>query len=144
MWQTKYASAVPKNLGVGLDFRLCSEDDFLTRRLQSVSEIISVLLSREITFILVTMLNSTPFDIEKRMILFMQSIFFQVKASVFAECDSCNECMEDFPCEECQYWPIYPCYSATKPMVDCLAVYDNDAIAVSVEDPDTYNSATYM
>merc|ERR1711971_909272 len=67
-----------------------------------------------------------------------------VKASVFAECDSCNECMEDFPCEECQYWPIYPCYSATKPMVDCLAVYDNDAIAVSVEDPDTYNSATYM
>ena len=52
--------------------------------------------------------------------------------------------MEDFPCEECQYWPIYPCYSNTKPMVDCLAVYDNDAIAVEPEDPDTYNSATYM
>ena len=75
----------------------------------------------------------------------MQSIFFfQVKASVFAECDSCNECMADFPCEECQYWPIYPCYSATKPMVDCLAVYDNDAIAVDLENPDTHNSATYM
>ena len=29
-------------------------------------------------------------------------------------------------------------------MVDCLAVYDNDAIAVEPEDPDTYNSATYM
>ena len=29
MWQTKYASAVPKNLGVGVDFRPCSEDDFL-------------------------------------------------------------------------------------------------------------------
>ena len=53
--------------------------------------------------------------------------------------------MEDFPCEECQYWPIYPCYSAAKPMVDCLAVYDNDAIAVSQsEDPDIYNSAVYM
>ena len=30
MWQTKYASAVPKNLGVGVDFRPCSEGDFLT------------------------------------------------------------------------------------------------------------------
>ena len=32
MWLTKYASAVPKNLGVGVDFRLCSEGDFLTGR----------------------------------------------------------------------------------------------------------------
>ena len=30
MWQTKYALAVPKNLGVGVDFRLRSKDDFLT------------------------------------------------------------------------------------------------------------------
>ena len=29
MWQTKYALAVPKNLGVGVDFQPCSEDDFL-------------------------------------------------------------------------------------------------------------------
>ena len=50
--------------------------------------------------------------------------------------------MEDFPCEECQYWPIYPCHSSTRPMVDCLAVYDNDGIAV--DDPETANSATYM
>ena len=28
----KYASAVPKNLGVGVDFRPCSEGDFLTGR----------------------------------------------------------------------------------------------------------------
>ena len=28
--QNSYASAVPKNLGVGVDFRLCSEGDFLT------------------------------------------------------------------------------------------------------------------
>ena len=32
MWQTKYATAVPKNLGVGVDFRSCSEGDFLTGR----------------------------------------------------------------------------------------------------------------
>ena len=32
MWQTKYASAVPKNLGAGVDFRPCSEGDFLTGR----------------------------------------------------------------------------------------------------------------
>ena len=32
MWQTKYASAIPKNLGVGVDFRSCSEGNFLTGR----------------------------------------------------------------------------------------------------------------
>ena len=32
MWQKKYASAVPKNLGSVFDFWLCSEDDFLTGR----------------------------------------------------------------------------------------------------------------
>ena len=32
MWQTKYASAVPKNLEVGVDFWPCSEGDFLTGR----------------------------------------------------------------------------------------------------------------
>ena len=26
MWHTKYALAVPVNLGLGFDFRLCSED----------------------------------------------------------------------------------------------------------------------
>ena len=29
MWQAKYASAVPINLGLGFDFRPCSESDFL-------------------------------------------------------------------------------------------------------------------
>ena len=32
MWQTKYASAEPKNLGVGVDFWPCSEGDFHTGR----------------------------------------------------------------------------------------------------------------
>jgi hypothetical protein len=30
MWQTKYASAVSINLGLGFDFRPCSEGNFLT------------------------------------------------------------------------------------------------------------------
>ena len=36
MWQTKYASAVPKNLGLRLNFRPCSEGYFLSGRPQSV------------------------------------------------------------------------------------------------------------
>ena len=36
MWQTKYASAVPKNLGVEVNFRPCSEGYFLSRHPQSV------------------------------------------------------------------------------------------------------------
>jgi hypothetical protein len=28
MWQTKYASAVPKKLGMGVDFRLFSDSNF--------------------------------------------------------------------------------------------------------------------
>ena len=37
MWQTKYASAVPKNLGVGVNFRPFSECYFLSGRPQSVT-----------------------------------------------------------------------------------------------------------
>ena len=36
MWPTKYASAVPKNLGVGVNFRPISEGYFLFGRPQSV------------------------------------------------------------------------------------------------------------
>ena len=34
MWQTKYAAtaAIPKNLGVGVNFRPCSEGYFLSGR----------------------------------------------------------------------------------------------------------------
>ena len=38
MWQTKYAPAVPKTLGVEVDFRPGSEGVFLTRRPQSVRQ----------------------------------------------------------------------------------------------------------
>ena len=36
MWQTKYALAIPKNLGVGVNFRQCSEYYFLSGRPYSV------------------------------------------------------------------------------------------------------------
>ena len=36
MWQTKYAAAIPKNLGVGMNFLPCSEGYFLSGRPQSV------------------------------------------------------------------------------------------------------------
>ena len=36
MWLTKYASTVPKNLGVGVNFWPCSEGYFLSGRLKSV------------------------------------------------------------------------------------------------------------
>ena len=32
MWQTKYAATIPKNLGVGVNFRPCSEGYFLSGR----------------------------------------------------------------------------------------------------------------
>ena len=32
MWQTKYASAIPKNSGLGFDFQPCSEGNFFTGR----------------------------------------------------------------------------------------------------------------
>lgn len=46
----------------------------------------------------------------------------------------CSKCIEKYPCTDCQYWPIYPCYSPKKPMVECLAAYDNDYIATSKTD----------
>ena len=38
MWQTKYAAAIPKNLGLGLNFRPCSEGFFLSGCPQSVTD----------------------------------------------------------------------------------------------------------
>ena len=40
MWQTKYAAAIPINLGVGVNFRPSSEGYFLSGRPQSVSSFI--------------------------------------------------------------------------------------------------------
>ena len=72
----------------------------------------------------------------------------QVKASQMAQCDAdgdtCRSCYEKYPCTECMYWPIYPCYSPVRPMVHCIAEYTNDPIAVGQADPDNYSSGKYM
>lgn len=44
----------------------------------------------------------------------------------------CEECMAESPCTECQYWPIYPCYSFQKPIVNCLTAYSNDPVTVEL------------
>lgn len=40
-----------------------------------------------------------------------------------------TDCKEEEPCTACEYWPIYPCYSTTKPMIDCLMMYTNDFLS---------------
>merc|ERR1712001_625125 len=68
----------------------------------------------------------------------------QVTASDFAnECENCNACIASHPCTECQYWPIYPCYSTKRPMVNCLSEYTNDYISNDRE-TGTYSTATNM
>ena len=37
MWQIKYTSAIPKNLGVVVDFQPCSEGDFTPLHLRSIN-----------------------------------------------------------------------------------------------------------
>ena len=55
----------------------------------------------------------------------------QVTASDFLTYNNCNQCINTNFCDECQYWPIYPCYSLVRPMVDCVAEYVNDGISVN-------------
>ena len=52
----------------------------------------------------------------------------QCTASSFAEYG--GQCMAKDPCTVCQYWPIYPCYTETRPMVHCIAEYTNDGVSV--------------
>ena len=41
-----------------------------------------------------------------------------------------GQCMEKDPCTTCQYWPIYPCYKESRPMIDCIMEYTNDGVSV--------------
>ena len=47
-------------------------------------------------------------------------------------------------CPGCKYWPIYPCYQASKPMINCIADYNNDYIATSRTNPETVSTARNM
>jgi len=59
----------------------------------------------------------------------------QVTASDWANCDdqdiTCDVCITNNDCTECKYWPIYPCYSPKRPMVNCLTEYTNDYTSTS-------------
>ena len=72
----------------------------------------------------------------------------QVTASDMAQCDAdgikCRDCYEIKPCTDCQYWPLYPCYSPVRPMAHCIAEYTNDPIAVGQADPINYSTGLYM
>ena len=62
----------------------------------------------------------------------------QCTASGYAELG--RACLTTDVCDDCQYWPIYPCYNEARPMVDCVAEYTNDGVSVQ----DGYSSAVYM
>jgi len=66
----------------------------------------------------------------------------QCTASAFAELK--RDCMVKEPCEDCEYWPIYPCYNKKRAMIDCLADYKNDYIASGRDNPETESTAKYM
>ena len=63
-----------------------------------------------------------------------------VKPSVYETCKKskprlrCGTCAEKYPCEECQFYPLWPCYNPERPMIDCSANYNNDARVYSRTD----------
>jgi len=60
------------------------------------------------------------------------------------EVADCSTCIEVAPCTECQYFPIYPCYSPKRPMVHCIVEYDNDPISTKTIDGVYYSTAVNM
>jgi len=69
----------------------------------------------------------------------------QVAHSDIEECHgNCELCIQTHPCEECKYWPIYPCYSEKKPMISCIHEYTNDPVSVDPANPDEHSSSLYM
>jgi len=67
----------------------------------------------------------------------------QVRASIFKRNKPCQRAVQSYPCKECQYWPIYPCYTPKRPMVDCVAEYTNDFVSVDRQDS-SKDSGKYM
>ena len=54
-----------------------------------------------------------------------------------------QQCIQQQPCTECKYWPIYPCYHQPKPMIDCVMEYTNDQVSTDQTDL-SKSSAIYM
>jgi len=56
----------------------------------------------------------------------------------------CEDCELEYPCDDCQYTPIYPCYTPKKPLIACLSDYKNDWTTNSRDDPDNISSIKNM
>ena len=54
---------------------------------------------------------------------------------------SCEECAAKYPCEDCKYFPTYPCYNPERPMIDCSANYIDDGLIYEVEDKKPSNAS---
>ena len=46
----------------------------------------------------------------------------------------CETCEAEYPCDNCMYHPIYPCYTPKQPLIACLQDYKND-YTVQSRDP---------
>merc|ERR1711860_131578 len=64
----------------------------------------------------------------------------QVLHSDWTQCQAqhlnCQRCSDEYSCPECQYFPIYPCYTPEKPMVECISEYTNDGVTTNLQNPD--------
>eukprot|EP00111_Clytia_hemisphaerica_P005631 TCONS_00016355-protein len=65
----------------------------------------------------------------------------QAKCSAISYAEDGRNCIE---CTDCKYWPIYPCYQPKKPMIDCIADYNNDYIASSRSNSETESTTLNM
>merc|ERR1711862_754357 len=45
-----------------------------------------------------------------------------------------HSCKREAPCEECEYWPIYPCYEP-RDVLHCSFVYKADPIGYRLQGP---------
>ena len=74
-----------------------------------------------------------------------------VKASDYSQCRAeglkkkdCDKCAERYPCDECQYWPIYPCYNPKRPTINCITGYNDDPYMYDTKNPDEMGNGWKM
>lgn len=74
-----------------------------------------------------------------------------VKSSDYSQCRNeglkkkdCSKCAERYPCDQCQYWPIYPCYNAKRPMINCITGYNDDPYMYDTKNPEEVGNGWKM
>ena len=66
----------------------------------------------------------------------------QCSVSSFERYD--RNCLFREPCTTCEFWPVFPCYQATSPMVECLSSYDDDGIVHALGALSSNSTSMYM